>query len=232
MGVDWSTIKNGKINVSQIASKNVKESAFFTSYQWTNGVWDVYALLDAFEGLEIGEVISKPQVKVMTGTEGEVQIGKNFYLTIRDYAGNTQFREYEAGTILKVIPNVIMFKDTTFIHLNLHVERSSVQEASTGVVKDIIESKTQVLLLDGERTVIAGLYNKETKNIRKGVPLLKDLPWWCLGLKYIFGFNSKSITKKELIILIKADLIDQISKRKFDNDTQNNNFDALRKRIK
>ncbi|WP_369407484.1 hypothetical protein [Rhodothermus marinus] len=35
---------------------------------------------------------------------------------------------------------------------------------------------TQVLLLDGEQTIIGGLYSTRESISRKGIPFLKDLP--------------------------------------------------------
>jgi len=43
--------------------------------------------------------------------------------------------------------------------------------------------------------------------------LLKDLPWWFFGLKYVFGFESKSMVKKELLILIRAELLPTLEDR-------------------
>jgi type IV pilus assembly protein PilQ len=70
-----------------------------------------------------------------------------------------------------------------------------------------------VLLLNGEETAMAGLFSNEQTNVRKGVPVLKDLPWWFFGLRYLFGFNSQQIMKKELIILIKAEIVPNLVSR-------------------
>ena len=73
--------------------------------------------------------------------------------------------------------------------------------------------KTHVLLYDGEETVIGGLISTLDQQSREGVPILKDLPWWFFGLRYIFGSDSKIKTKSELIILLKAELTDPIRDR-------------------
>ena len=56
-------------------------------------------------------------------------------------------------------------------------------------------------LLNGEEGYIGGMYSNEEDIIREGVPLLKDLPWWVFGLRYIFGYDSKQVIKRELMIL-------------------------------
>jgi type IV pilus assembly protein PilQ len=85
-----------------------------------------------------------------------------------------------------------------------------------GAVSTIInktKANTNLLLLDGEETIIGGLYNNETSTVRTGVPFLKDLPWYVLGLRYIFGYERQEVKKKELIILLKAELLPTLQER-------------------
>ncbi|MEZ4699541.1 MAG: hypothetical protein R2834_04360 [Rhodothermales bacterium] len=66
----------------------------------------------------------------------------------------------------------------------------------------------QVLLLDGEQTVIGGLYTTQKTITRRGVPILKDLPLRFFGLRYLFGY-SQFDSAYELLIIIQARLLDQ-----------------------
>jgi general secretion pathway protein D len=231
MGIDWSTLKGNKIEINTYAADNLLTNHAKASYKWTNGVWDVYALIKALENQSIGEVISRPQIQVMEGVEGKVKIGRNFYLTMQDFAGNTQYREFEAGTILSVIPKVITIHDTTFIHLNIKTERSQVVPDPSAVSKDITESKTQTLLLNGEQTTIAGLYSNETTKVRRGIPFLKDLPGWFFGLRYLVGYNSTEVKKKELVIIVKAEILPGITKRKVNIADQDKKFEAQQNKM-
>lgn len=45
------------------------------------------------------------------------------------------------------------------------------------------------------------------------MPFLKDLPWWFFGLRYVFGFESKSYKKKELLILIRGEILPTLEER-------------------
>jgi type IV pilus assembly protein PilQ len=45
------------------------------------------------------------------------------------------------------------------------------------------------------------------------VPFLKDLPWYVFGLRYLFGYNLDQVDKKELVILLKAELIPTLQER-------------------
>ncbi|MFQ6114024.1 MAG: type II secretion system protein GspD, partial [bacterium] len=212
-GIDWSAIRNGKVSVNGNFASEVTKDLFSAGYIDRHGKWDVFALLRTFETMDKGEIIANPQIKVMEGEQGKIKVGTNFFLTTRDFAGNTRFTEYESGIILTVIPEVIGERDSLFIHLDLKAERSDVIPDPVNVTKVITESRTQVLLLNGEETAIAGLFSNEVRNVRRGIPILKDLPPWFFGLRYIFGFSSKSVKKKELIILLQARVVPTIAER-------------------
>ncbi|MFQ5822668.1 MAG: type II secretion system protein GspD [bacterium] len=212
-GIDWSAIRNGKVSVTGNFASEVTKDLFSAGYIDSYGKWDIFALLRTFETMDKGEIIANPQIKVMEGEEGKIKVGTNFYLTTRDFAGNTRFTEYESGIILTVTPQVMGDRDSLFIHLDIKAERSSVIPDPVNVTKVITESHTQVLLLNGEDTAIAGLFSNEVRNVRRGIPFLKDLPPWFFGLRYIFGFSSKSVKKKELIILLQANVMPTIAER-------------------
>jgi type IV pilus assembly protein PilQ len=97
--------------------------------------------------------------------------------------------------------------------MNVDVERSSVQPGAISTIINKTKATTNLLLLDGEETIIGGLYNSQTDVIREGVPFLKDLPWYVFGLRYLFGFDSDNLVKKELVILLKAELVPTLQER-------------------
>ena len=95
----------------------------------------------------------------------------------------------------------------------MHVERSS---ATPGTISTLIQktvATTNVLLLNGEETAIGGLFINQETTVRIGIPFLKDLPWWFFGLKYLFGSDTQELVTKEVIILIKADILPSLKER-------------------
>jgi type IV pilus assembly protein PilQ len=68
-------------------------------------------------------------------------------------------------------------------------------------------------MLNGEETVIGGMFINQTTKVRTGIPFLKDLPWWFFGLRYIFGTDQDLVTKKELVILLRAELVPTLKER-------------------
>jgi type IV pilus assembly protein PilQ len=49
--------------------------------------------------------------------------------------------------------------------------------------------------------------------VRTGVPFLKDLPWWFFGLRYIFGSDERRTLRRELAILMKAEIVPSLRER-------------------
>ena len=188
---------NSLINVGEIGNTGIR----------------VQALFSAFEADNLGQILASPNIKVQDGQTGRIQVGQDFSIKQRDFSGNVVDKFFSVGTILKVTPQVITQQDTTFIHLDIHAERSNAQPDPVSTIINKQQAETQAILLNGESTVIAGLYNTESTEVRKGIPILKDLPPWFFGLRYLFGYNSKNYQSRELIILIQASLEPTIPQR-------------------
>ncbi|MGH7597232.1 MAG: type II secretion system protein GspD [bacterium] len=212
MGIDWSTFKNGTVRVQTLGASNVGKEFLRASYNGTlqNSAISVSALLRLFESKSKGEILARPQIRVLDGEQGKIKVGKNFYLILQDFAGNSRYTEYEAGVILTVKPTLYGRSDSTFIHLEILAERSDVQPDAFGPTKNITEGATRVLLLNGEETVLAGLVSHEKQELRRGLPILKDLPLF----RHLFGYNSTAVRKKELVILIEAKVVPSLLARK------------------
>lgn len=239
VGIDWSTLTdNVPANISDFISgdgtESIPQTAFtdqFVSINSSNanqvsqnvfnalvnfgevGPVNVQALFSAFESNNLGRTLATPSIKVVEGREGRIQVGQDFSIKQRDFAGNVTDQFFSVGTILTVTPTVIVDNDTTFIHLNLQVERSSAQPDAVSTIINKQTAETQTLLLNGEATSIAGLYQTDEFKVRRGVPILKDLPAWFFGLRYLFGYNSNDYVENELVILIQAELEKSLTER-------------------
>lgn len=171
------------------------------------------ALFNFFEQNKLGEVIASPQITVRDRARGEIQVGADFSTREKDFAGNTVERFYSTGTIIRVTPYVFEEDGKNYIYINLEAERSNAipGQISTEIKKT--KATTDVLLANGEETVIGGLYITEENVERSGIPILKDLPWWVFGIRYLTGFDKKTYSKKELIIVLKAELVPTLKER-------------------
>jgi type IV pilus assembly protein PilQ len=182
---------------------------------------DLKQFLQFAETEGVGETIAQPQVTVQSGEKGTIQIGSDVPVQVRDFAGNTVTQFFSTGIIIDVTPTLIKeaFADTAgspmleFVHLDVKVEKSGSRPSLAGLIIDRNTANTQVLLLDGEQTVIGGLYSTEETRSRAGVPFLKDLPPWFFGLRYLFGKTQRSTNQKELLIVLQAELVDPLDTR-------------------
>lgn len=213
-GMSWNVIKEDDINaVASMTAADNKTGIFQLDIAPDLDWADVFATFKALESDNFGEIISSPQVTVKSGGQGRVQVGTDVSITLQDFAGNTVTQFISTGAIMNVRPFIVTRDSVDFIVMTLEVERSSSQTGESGLEILKTQAKTEIMLLDGEETIIAGLYLNEFDSDRAGVPFLKDLPWWFFGLRYVFGYEAKKTTKKELLILLKADLLPTLMDR-------------------
>ncbi|AFH48272.1 Type IV pilus assembly protein PilQ [Ignavibacterium album JCM 16511] len=179
------------------------------------------ALFRWFEEQSLGEIIANPSVVVRDKNQGRIQVGSDFSVRTRDFAGNTVEKFFPTGTIIEVTPYIYNEKGIDYILLKILVERSSfsLNEQTTEIRKT--NASTQILMLNGEETVLGGLFVNEETQTRNGIPFLKDLPGWFFGLRYLFGSDQTTVTKKELVILLKAELLPTLQER-HNNPTSDN----------
>lgn len=214
-GLDWSFMKSTKdanldimFNGNRVSDKII-EVGVTPKISFAN----INVVASLFSNYALGEILSGPQLIVRSGEEGRIQVGQDFSVKERDFAGNVIDRFYSAGTIIRVKPQVINDRGVNFVHMVVDVERSSVQPGALSTILNKTKANTNLLLLDGEETIIGGLYNNESSTVRQGIPFLKDLPWYVFGLRYLFGYDKDQVTKKELIILLKAELVPMLQER-------------------
>lgn len=197
------------------AQQKPPEFSVETQSEFSMGKFDGSAtsLFRFFESQNLGKIISRPTISTVNGVKGRTQVGSDISIKERDFAGNLIDRFYSTGTIIEVTPYIYTEEGIDYVYMKLKVERSS---AIPGTITTEIRktaAETNVLLLDGEETAIGGLFLNEESVDRRGVPILKDLPWWVFGLKYIFGYDQKTVTTKEIIILIKAEILPPLKER-------------------
>lgn len=171
------------------------------------------AMFRFFETNGLGEIIASPNIVVRDKKLGRIQVGSDFSVRTRDFAGNTVEKFFPTGTIIEVTPHVYKENGIDYVLLNILVERSSfiLNEQTTEIKKT--NASTQVLVLNGEETILGGLFVTEETITRNGIPFLKDLPWWVFGIRYLTGSDQTVERKKELVILLKTELLPTLQER-------------------
>jgi type IV pilus assembly protein PilQ len=216
VGINWSFMKSTgdyDFGASFNGADNVSNKMFKAELTPKVSFANMTFLLNLFSDYKLGEVLAQPQLIVRSGEEGRIQVGEDFSIRERDFAGNLIDKFYSAGTIVKVTPQVISEQGVNFVHMVVSIEKSAVTPGQVSTIINKAVATTNLLLLDGEETIIGGLYSTEPKTTRQGVPVLKDLPWYVLGLRYLFGYERTDDIKKEVVILLKAELVPTLQER-------------------
>jgi len=196
-------------------SQNPPQFNLNSSSTFSMGPFDgsATALFKFFEDENLGKIISRPVITAINGKPGKTQVGSDFSIKERDFAGNLIDKFYQSGTIIEATPTIMAEEGIDYVYLKVRMERSSVIIGSLSTEKPKTEVTTNLLLLNGEETAIGGLIVNEETTVRRGIPFLKDLPWWVFGLRYIFGYDQNSLTQKEIILLIKAEILPTLKER-------------------
>lgn len=241
LGINWSAIHTGQVEIlsdfvgADLLTTEIFSTAITTTLGSGKTMVDINSLLKAIESKRRGTIIARPSVTVISGKKGYLQIGKDFSIRTRDFAGNLVDRFFSTGIILDVTPKIVQDSLRKAIHLFATVERSDAVPGEISVVVNKNISTTDVILFDGEETVIAGLYDTQEISEIKGIPILKDLPWWFFGLRYLFGYNSYEQTEKEIIVILKAEIVEPIERRIEESISTKEEIEKMRdenKRIK
>ncbi len=233
-GIDWSSLSGGRVDVSasHLGANLVASDQFSIGARANiNRSMSIDVLLKTFESKNVGEIVANPQIKVRSGKEGYIQVGSDFSVVTSDFAGNAITQFFSTGTILTVTPTIRTQEEIDFVDLEVSAERSSLIDPVRNLISKTL-ARTSTLLKDGEQTAIGGLYGQEVSVSRSGVPLLKDMPGWFFGLRYLFGHNSKQVSKTELIVLLKVDIVPSVRQRVKEQIQGEKTFEIIRKRRK
>ena len=168
------------------------------------------SFLEALQSVTLSDIQAKPTITVLNHRQAEIQVGQRTPIRVIEAgAGGTGGGAFptatvdyqDTGVILNVTPHITGDQ----IMLDLVAERSDAIPAASdiGFVFSRQNARTQVLVQDGETTVIGGLTIVEKSRVRTGIPLLMDLP--VLGA--IFRNTREQEQKRDLLIMVTPHII-------------------------
>jgi type IV pilus assembly protein PilQ len=168
----------------------------------TFGVFKNWASLEGqlqlLEQSRKANIISNPRVTTVDNREAKILVGQKIPLIVQDVAGNPVSQLQTIGIQLKVTPHLTQDKK---IVMDLHPEVSDLSTQSTvqgGVIINTSEADTRVMVDDGQTAVIGGLIRTNDSHVRRGVPVLKDIP--LIGM--LFRSDNTIKQNRELIIFV------------------------------
>lgn len=159
--------------------------------------------LSAGEKQGMVKTISRPRITTMDNKEAIIKQGTTIPFSTVSATG-TKIDFIEANLILKVKPHItpdgsVIMEITAANNKPDYTNKSA--EGMPGVEKK--EAVTEVLVKDGETTVIGGIVISEKSDDEFGIPYLKDIPL----LGWLFKRKSVSDTQTELLIFITPTII-------------------------
>jgi type II secretory pathway component GspD/PulD (secretin) len=163
---------------------------------------NVGGLLQALEQREVADIQAEPQTTVLNNLPAEVFVGERTPIRVLDVGADTpearaSVELIETGIILRVTPHIT---STGQVLMQLQAERSGVAVADpeVGVTFNTQRATSQILVDDGETSVIGGLTVQDVSRVRTGIPILKDIPL----LGGLFRSERRRSEKRDLLIFV------------------------------
>jgi len=160
--------------------------------------------LTALESSGKGKIISSPKVVTTDNKEATIEQGTQIpYSTVSASGTNVQF--IDATLSLKVTPHIT---PDGRISMKVDVKNDSQGDVAPGSNTPSINKKkatTDVLISDGETTVIGGILQITRNESRSGLPWLSKIP----VLGYLFRHDVNTTQNRELLIFITPRILKQ-----------------------
>ncbi|MEK6684225.1 MAG: type IV pilus secretin PilQ [Nitrospirota bacterium] len=152
--------------------------------------------LSAGELNGLTKTISSPKVTTLDNVKAKIEQGESIPFQTTSQTG-TQTQFVDANLTLEVTPHITA--DQSII-MKVKVAKNQLGAfsgpAGPSIKKN--EATTEVLVKDGETTVIGGIFENVNTETEVGIPLLSKIP--ILG--WLFKSESKTDAKKELLIFL------------------------------
>ena len=168
------------------------------------GLVNLDARLTAMEQDGWGEIVSSPRITTLDNTSATIKQGARIPF-LSTSAGGTQVQFVQAALELTVTPHITS-DDKVFMELNIENNRpdfSQVVQGQPGI--QIKEASTELLVADGDTTVIGGVFSTEQGESINRVPLFGRIP--LLGVL----FRNKTITtsRNEMLVFVTPRIISE-----------------------
>jgi type IV pilus assembly protein PilQ len=147
------------------------------------------------------KIISTPKVVTLNNKAAKISQGQMIpYSTVSAEGTKTEF--VEAALTLEVTPHITA---NGAVSMKIKATNNSAGSAATGVAPPINkkEATTELLVQNGETTVIGGIYVDTDSTTDSGVPFLMDIPL----LGWLFKSNNQKKSKSELLIFITPKIV-------------------------
>jgi len=161
----------------------------------TSNPFNLDLRLSAGESQGLTRIVSRPKVTVLDNQEAKISQGEQIpYQTTSNSGTQTTFKD--ATLSLLVTPHI---SPDGGVMMKIHITKDSLgpnTAAGPSILKK--EASTNVLVRDGETTVIGGIYEKSQTDSEDGLPFLRKIP----GLGWLFKTVQKREAVSELLVFL------------------------------
>lgn len=157
--------------------------------------------LSAAASAGLVKIVSSPKVVTLNNKQARISQGQALYLPSSSAEGTKQDK-VDATLSLEVTPHITP-DGTILMKITAKNDAPGVAPPGATAAVNKKEANTELLVKDGETTVIGGIYVDSDTEGDSGVPYLMDIPL----LGWLFKSNSKQKTKTELLIFITPRII-------------------------
>ncbi|WP_238339510.1 type IV pilus secretin family protein [Candidatus Manganitrophus noduliformans] len=169
----------------------------FSFGRFTDNPINLDLRLSAGESQGLTRVVSTPKVSVLNNQEAKIEQGESIPFSTTSQAG-TQTTFVDANLTLLVTPHI---SSDGGIMMKIKVTKNAPGETRFGASGPSIlkkEATTNVLVKDGETTVIGGIYETTKSDSINGIPYLMDIPF----LGWLFKTTTKREDTSELLVFL------------------------------
>jgi len=153
--------------------------------------------LSAGEALAQTKIVSAPKIITLDNKPAKIEQGSQVPFQTTSLQG-TQTTFVDATLTLNVTPHVIPHANT--VRLEIKATKNSIGPAvsTAGPTIDKKEATTEILLRDGETTVLGGIFEETRTDSTQGVPWFNRIPF----LGWLFKNEGVSVNQTELLVFI------------------------------
>jgi type IV pilus assembly protein PilQ len=149
-------------------------------------------------------ILSSPSITTLENQIALIESGSRIPIqTVEN--GEVNIEYVQATLRLEVTPNVID-RDALKLKILTNKDEPDFSRPVAGNPTIITKkAETNVILLNGQTTVIGGLNKETTSSNQSGIPYLKDVP----GLGWLFGSRSRSGAMEDVLIFITPYILEE-----------------------
>ena len=166
----------------------------------TTGTLDLR--LSAGEALGQTKIVSAPKIITLDNKPAKLEQGSQIPFSTTSLQG-TQTTFVDATLTLNVTPHVIPHADTVRLEIKVTKNALGAVTVTAGPTIDKKEATSEILLKNGETTVLGGIFEENRSDSTQGVPWFNRIPF----LGWLFKNEGVSVTQTELLVFVTPTLI-------------------------